>query len=486
MSLNIFNVVSECVPFAKAGGLGDVAGALPKALKQRGHDVRLLMPKYGFIDTRSMVRHAAPIGVPFGGGEAWCALWEGRLPGSTVPLYLLEHEALYGGTQIYGDGTLHDFMRFALLSRAAFQVCRYLGFEPDVLHAHDWPTAPLAALQQTVEYTPPFDRAVTALSLHNVAYQPRFPAEGLDLLHLPRSLLTPDVFEDFGEINPFKAGVALSDLLVAVSPRYAWEITTELGGAGLHERFAQRRGDLVGILNGVDMEVWNPGTDPRIPARYGQHDLSGKRVCKRELQREVGLDDDPVNPLFGFVARMTEQKGVDLVLEVAPSLVAHGAQLVVLGSGAPALEQGFSALAAQHPGRVSATLGYSEDLAHRIEAGADYFLMPSRFEPCGLNQMYSQIYGTPPVGRRVGGLVDTITPLGIPGATGYLFDDPTADALANVVRQAIDLYLHAPHQYRRMQIAGMAADFSWDGAAAAYETAFFQTLEKKRARAQAV
>ena len=482
MSLKVLNVVSECVPFAKAGGLGDVAGSLPKDLARRGHDVRVLMPKYGFIDTSAMIRHAAPIGVPFAGGESWCALWEGRLPGSEVPVYFLEHDALYDGPTLYDvPGTVREWMRFALLNRAAFQVCRYLGFAPDVFHGHDWPTAPLAALLRSVENRAPFDRSISVLSLHNVAHQARFPAEVFSVLHLPDHHWGPHAFEDHGEINPFKAGVALSDLLVAVSPRYAWEITTPLGGAGLHDLFASRRGDLVGILNGVDQAVWDPSTDPRLPARYSRDDLSGKDVCKRELQREMGLLEDPAVPLLGIVCRMTDQKGVDLVIQAAPSMMEQGAQLAALGSGNPAYEAALYGLATQFPGRVAARIGYSEGLAHRIEAGSDFFLMPSRFEPCGLNQMYSQLYGTPPIARRVGGLVDTVVAYPQPGATGFLFDAPNAGDFANAIRQAVDLYRNGTPALRRMQREGMSRDFGWAPAALAYENAFQRSLEKKRA-----
>ena len=484
MTLKVLHVASECVPFAKAGGLGDVVGALPKTLAARGHDVRVLLPKYGFVDTAAMVRHAAPLAVPLGDGEAWCALWETRIPGSPVPVYFLEHEALYAGPHLYTPGyDVRDWARFALLSRAAFQLARHLEWVPDVIHGHDWPTGVVGAIHDCIEGGAPFEATATVMSLHNVAHQPLFPPPAWKMSQLPERLFRASAFEDHGAMNPFKGAIATADLLVAVSARYAWEITTELGGAGLHELFRARRDDLIGIRNGVDTEIWNPRTDPRLPARYDVEDLSGKMVCKAALQREVGLPIDREIPLLGIICRMTHQKGVDLLLEAAGPILDLGVQLVVLGSGDPAMQRAFEWFAGAYPSQAAAVIGYSEDLAHRIEAGIDYFLMPSRFEPCGLNQMYSQIYGTPPVARRVGGLVDSIVPFPTDGATGFLFDAPTAEALYGAVRQAVELFRHAPHAYLRMQERGMAQDFSWDGAGVVYEQAYLRALARARAAA---
>lgn len=478
MSLSILHVASECVPFAKAGGLGDVVGALPKSLNSRGHDVRVLLPKYASIDTAQLVRHAAPLGVPLGDGEAWCALWEGRIPGSTVPIYFLEHDALYGDRKVYKDvDDVHGWARFALLNRAAFQLCRHLGFKPDVIHGHDWPTSALAAIRDHQE--PEFHHVATVLSLHNVAHQPRFPPKAWDLLNLPKRLFAADFFEDHGFINPFKGGVATFDHLVAVSVRYAWEITTALGGAGLHEVFRARASDLSGIQNGVDTEVWNPSIDPRLPARYSVEDLSGKAVNKAELQREAGLAVESDRPLLGMVCRMTPQKGVDLVVEAAGQLMELGVQLVVLGSGDLVYQRGLEAVRQAFGHRVALNFSYDEDVAHRIEAGSDFFLMPSRFEPCGLNQMYSQLYGTPPIARRVGGLVDSVVAFPNPGFTGFLFDAPEAEAFAACVRQAVDLYRHAPNLVLEMRRRGMELDFSWDKAAHAYEATYRAVVNRR-------
>ena len=482
--MKILFVGSECVPFAKAGGLGDVVGALPKALVRRGHDVRVVIPKYGFIDARHFTPHPAPLGVPFGAGEAWCGVRETRLPGSDVPVYLLEHDALFGGMSLYDHGSgMRELARFALLSRGALQLCRALDFAPDVLHVHDWPTSWIPVLLDGPERRPPFVDTATVLTLHNVAHQPRFPAQGTGLLHLdPAAVMNPAGLEDHGELNPLKGGVMYSTMLAAVSPNYAREIRTVEGGAGLHPLFDYRGADLVGISNGIDEDLWDPRHDSYIPFTFGPDDLEGKALCKEELQREVGLEVDPEVPLFGMVARMTHQKGCDLVAAALPQILADDAQVVFLGSGDRSLELTLTYAAREHPGRLAVRIGYSESLAHRIEAGSDFFLMPSRFEPCGLNQMYSQRYGTIPIVRSVGGLLDTVTDVsrGPSLATGYLFEPATAEALAETVELAKAAYRQTPELIAQMRRNGMRRRFGWEGPAVAYEDTYGWAVDKRK------
>lgn len=482
--MKILFVASECVPFAKAGGLGDVVGALPKVLARRGHDVRVVLPRYGSIDARGYRRHDAPLGVPLGGGEAWCGVLESTLPGSEVPIYLLEHDALFGGMRLYEDGPgMRELARFALLSRGGFQLCRMLDFVPDVIHVHDWPSSWVSLLLDGPERKAPFEKTATVLTLHNVAHQPRFSDSGIGLLHLDRaSVMTPGGLEDHGMLNPLKGGVMYSTMLAAVSPTYAREIRTVEGGAGLHLMFDYRGADLVGIVNGIDEDVWDPRRDPYLPYNFGVDDLEGKARCKEELQREMGLDIDPDVPLFGLVARMTHQKGIDLVAGALSEIVVDDAQVVVLGSGDRALELTLAYAAHQFPGRLAVRIGYSESLAHRIEAGSDFFLMPSRFEPCGLNQMYSQRYGTIPIVRAVGGLRDTVTGVerGPDLATGFLFEAPSAEALLEAVRQAKSTYRRTPELIARMRTNGMQRRFSWDGPAIAYEDTYRWAMEKQQ------
>jgi len=474
--MDILFVSPECVPYAKAGGLGDVTGALPKALARRGHDVRVVLPLYGAISREGLRLLSGPLGVPMGAGELWCAVWEGKLPGSTVPVYFLEHQQLFGGRAIYGayDAGGFEFSRFAFLCRAAFQLSRKLRWVPEIMHLHDWPTTPVASLLRGLEGADAFRFTASVFTMHNVAHQPRFPPSGLFELGLGPEVFTPDAYEDFGAINPFKAGVAHADVLTTVSPTYAWEITTPLGGAGLDREIGARGGALMGILNGIDVDVWDPSSDPFLPAHYDETDLSGKLACKTGLQAELGLEQSGA-PLLGMICRVTIQKGVDMLLHAFDRLIAAGAQIVVLGTGDPALEAGLRAAAARHPGRAAAVLGYDEGLAHRIEAGADYFLMPSRFEPCGLNQMYSQRYGTPPIARRVGGLADSIDGHGATGdglGTGFLFDAVDGDAFYDMCQRALRLFWDQPRTYRVMQQAGMHKDFSWTRAALGYEEAY--------------
>ena len=473
--MNILFVTPECVPFAKAGGLGDVAGALPKALVRRGHDVRLVLPLYGGISREGLRPLPEALGVPMGPREAWCAVWEGALPGSAVPVYFLEHQQLFGARAIYGsyEAGAFEFSRFAFLCRAAFQLSRKLHWIPEVMHLHDWPTAPAASILRGPEVED-FRFTASVFTMHNVAHQPRFPASGLLELGLGAEVFTPDQYEDFGALNPFKAGVAHADLLTTVSPTYAWEITTPLGGAGLHREIGGRGSALMGILNGIDVQVWDPASDPFLPAHYDDEDLSGKVACKTALQAELGLEQSGA-PLLGMICRVTLQKGVDMVLHAFDRLVSAGAQIAVLGTGDPGLEEGLRAAAARHPGRAAAVLGYDERLAHRIEAGADYFLMPSRFEPCGLNQMYSQRYGTPPIARRVGGLADSVEGHGATGdglGTGFLFEAIDGEVFHDVCQRALRLFWDQPQTYRAMQLAGMRKNFSWTRAALGYEEAY--------------
>ena len=474
-------MASECAPFAKAGGLGDVVGSLPKALRVLGHDVRVVIPLYGGGDRSEAQRHATPLAVPLGAGEAWCAVWEDRLPGTDVPVYFLEHNALFGGANIYSDDRgSHGAARFIFLSRGAFMLCRQLGFVPDIMHTHDWPTAWLPAMLNTVERGPPFERTASILTIHNIAHQPRFGVPALGLAHLPAEVYRSDGLEDFKHLNPLKGGLYHATMVTTVSPRYAWEIRTPEGGAGLHPVIDFRGGDLVGILNGIDDRVWNPATDPMIAANYGPFDLSGKAVCKRALQETMGLDPRPDVPLLGVVSRLTTQKGSDVIAHALDGLLGLGAQVVLLGSGDPGLEALFRHRAQYGGGWFAARIGYDEALAHQIEAGADLFLMPSRFEPCGLNQLYSQRYGTPPIVRATGGLDDTVEQCDVAtqGGTGFKLWELSVDALVNTAGWAVTVYRDHPDVFRAVQKRGMTKRMGWDQAALRYGEVYAWAVER--------
>jgi starch synthase len=481
--LKVLFVASECAPFAKAGGLGDVVGALPKALAALGHDVRVLIPRYDTIraDTE---HHASPVAIPMAGGELWCGIEETRLPHSDVPVYLLEHHELFSRGYLYDPPRGHspdNLVRFCALSRAAFWLGRHLHWVPDVFHAHDWPTAAIAMYANTIERDTPFGRAATVLTLHNMAHQGIFSPSQLPLTHLPWSLFHEGGLETHGAVGLLKGGLYHATMLTTVSPTYAKEIRSSEGGFGLEHILNLRGGDLVGVLNGIDDVLWDPRTDPYLPAHFDADDLSGKLACKRALQRELGLDERDDVPLVAVVSRLNDQKGTDVIARAVDELVGLGLQLVVLGSGDPDTEHRFAQWSHYGGGRMRAVLGFSEPLAHRIEAGADLFLMPSRFEPCGLNQMYSQRYGTLPIVRATGGLEDTVAQYdGHGGGTGFKFHDLHRRALVETVRWAVDTWRRRPDHIRAMQVRAMKKPLGWDVSARQYEDVYRWALARRR------
>jgi starch synthase len=470
---SVLFVASECAQFVKAGGLGDVVGSLPVALRALGHDVRIVIPRYDAIASEGLTRHADPVAVPLGRGEAWSAVLETVLPGSDVPVYLLDHERLFGRGYLYdppGGYAADNLVRYAYLCRGALRLCMHLGWIPDVFHVHDWPTALVPVYLNTVEAHGPLARAATVLTIHNLAHQAKFPAVDLPATHVPWSEFRADGLEDFGAVNPLKGGLYHATKLTTVSPRYAQEIRTREGGAGLDRVTRFRGADLVGILNGIDEQVWNPGADPAIAAPFDVDDPSGKAACKRALQREMGLAEHPDVPLIGVVSRLSEQKGTDVVLAALTRILDLDVQVVILGSGDRAAEA-YLLMRSHHGGdRLRAWIGFSERLAHRIEAGADFFLMPSRFEPCGLNQMYSQRYGTLPIVRATGGLDDTVEnyDAATGSGTGFKLWDLNVDSLVATVHWAVETYRERPDHFRTMQGRAMRKRFGWDLAAKRY------------------
>jgi starch synthase len=479
LSRKVLFVASECAHFVKAGGLGDVVAALPVALRALGYDARIVIPRYDVIPYDGLARHAAPLGVPLGGGDAWAGVLETRLPGTDVPVYLLDHERLFGRGYLYDPpgASAHDnLVRFAFLCRGALQLCKHLGWTPDVFHVHDWPTALLPVYLNTIEAHGPLGRAASVLTIHNLAHQAKFSARDLSATHVPWSEFRADALEDFGAVNPLKGGLYHATKLTTVSPRYAQEIRTAEGGAGLDAVIRFRGGDLVGILNGIDERAWDPRADGTIAASYDEEDLSGKAACKRALQREMHLAERPDVPLLGVVSRLSEQKGTDVLLAALPRILDLDVQVVILGSGDPAAE-GYLLWRSHHGGdRFRAWIGFSEALAHRIEAGADLFLMPSRFEPCGLNQMYSQRYGTLPIVRATGGLDDTVEN----DETGFKLWDLNPDSLVGTVRWAVETYRQRAAHFRDMQRRAMKKRFGWDVAAQKYGEVYDWALKQRR------
>jgi starch synthase len=462
--MNILMVASEATPFAKTGGLADVLGGLPEALAQRGERVAVVLPAYRNNDYPQPTREAyRNLWIPIGPGYMVDIQETTVEPGVTY--YFVQCPVLYDRDGIYGTAA-GDFpdnhLRFAVLSMAAIGVARRL-FWPDILHLHDWQAALTPVyLREHFRGDPTFIGVKTLLTIHNLGYQGLFAPRVLPEIALDTKLLNPDQLEFFGRVNFLKAGIAWSDAVSTVSQGYAREIQTPEYGFGL-DSFLRRHGPITGIVNGVDYGVWNPEHDSLIPRNYSPGDLNGKRACKLGLLAEYGLpQDNPDRPLVGIISRFAAQKGFDILAEAAERLLQEDLNLVVLGSGDLPYESMFRTLAETYPGKVGLRVGYDTGLAHRIEAGADMFLMPSRYEPCGLNQIYSLKYGTVPVVRATGGLDDTIE-----DSTGFKFRDYSGDGLLGAMRMALEAYRFHDSWVGRMR-AGMQKDFSWRASAGEY------------------
>jgi len=445
MNLSVLHVCAEVAPFAKTGGLADVCSALPRALARAGLKVTIVMPRYRAVDParHSLARRLTPLVVPLGAGRESMTLYEGRLPGGLVTVYLLDHP-LFDRAGLYGEGGSDypdNARRFALLCRGALELAHHLDIWPRILHGHDWQGgAALAYAKAGVVAGRPIPK--TVLTIHNLAFQGLAPKETALELGLDGENFTPETGELFGQMSLLKLGIARADRVTTVSPTYAREITTPEHGAGLDGFLAARQDRLVGILNGIDLETWDPARDPYLPVRYDADDRSGKAACKAALQREAGLPVRAGVPLFGKVARMTEQKGWRLLIEAGEELATFDAQFLFLGRGERRFEDGVANLVRRYPAKFAQRNTDDEGLAHRIEAGSDFFLMPSSFEPSGLNQMYSQRYGTIPIVRATGGLDDSVVDYDDVTRTGtgfkFIIDKP--EALVATVKRALALY----------------------------------------------
>jgi starch synthase len=472
--MKILMVASEATPFAKTGGLADVVGSLPAALQSLGQEVAVLLPRYRTVDlkTAQRVYDALPIWLPPDRYETSLYLVQQQ-----TPFYFLDCPPLFDRDGFYGEGGVDypdNHIRFAVLAQAALAVSRHV-FRPDILHGHDWQAGLVPAYLRTIyARDPTFLGMRTLFTVHNMGYHGLFPPEALDNIALADTgVFRPDGLEFFGKVCYLKAGLNFSDALNTVSPTYAREIQTPEYGFGLDGVLRARSNVLTGILNGADYTEWNPETDRVIAARYSSADLSGKRLCKQDLLNEFGLGAEAMDaPLIGIVARFTRQKGADLIAEVAGQMVAAGFFMVALGTGEPQYEELFQAMAARHPAHIAVRIGYDNALAHKIEAGADLFLMPSQYEPCGLNQMFSLKYGTVPVVRATGGLDDTIEP-----GTGFKFWQYSGDALLGALRAAREAF-EDPEGWHAMMRAGMAKDFSWKVSAAEYAR-LYQSLARR-------
>jgi starch synthase len=456
-------VSSEAAPFAKTGGLADVLGALPRALVEEGEEVAVVLPLY----RRSVASNPRIVyeRLQFGMGSQGYSATILEQVENGVTYFFVQIPELYDREEFYDEGGREypdNHLRFAALCHAALGVARHL-FNPGIIHCHDWQSALLPPLlRDTYRNHPAYLGIKTVFTIHNLGYQGLFPPTALADLGLPNRLFRPDALEFFGQINFLKGGLVFSDFLTTVSPRYAQEIQTPAFGFGLDGLLRARSNALIGILNGADYSSWDPATDPNIPKNFDRVHPKGKQECKRALLAEVGLADDRVaSPVIGIVSRFAAQKGFDLLMQIPDQLAAEDISLVVLGSGQKRYEDFFSWFASAYPDRVALTIGYDDGLAHRIEAGSDMFLMPSRYEPCGLNQIYSMRYGTLPVVRATGGLDDTVD-----ADTGFKFQGDNPQELLDCIRRALQVY--GTPRWTQMMDAAMQRDFSWNVAAREY------------------
>jgi len=468
----ILFAASEAFPLIKTGGLGDVAGSLPRALLGLKQDVRLILPAYADVPGRAgRLKTVAEFSLR----HHSIRLLAGNLPGSRVPLYLIDCPALFnrpGNPYLAADGDPwpDNAWRYTIFAEAVVQLANNelgLDWQPDLVHCNDWQTGLIPALLSQQAHRP-----ATVFTIHNLSYQGLFPYQTFLDLSLPANLWHLEALEYHGQLSFIKGGLIFADRINTVSPSYAREIQTPEFGCGLEGLLHHRHTALSGILNGIDTKEWNPGTDPFLAQTYNRRTLANKAVNKSALQHNLGLQANADALLIGFVGRLVEQKGVDILLDGLEKILTLPVQLALLGSGESRFETALLNTAELHPDRIAIKIGYSESLAHQIEAGSDVFLMPSRFEPCGLNQLYSMRYGTPPVVRRVGGLADTVTDssatnLASKSATGFVFNGDQGSDLYQTLARACDLYRHQS-EWKTIQLAGMSHDFSWQNSAQEY------------------
>ncbi len=468
--MRILFVASEGLPFSKTGGLADVVEALPKALVELGHEVAVVLPRYRNTKATAIVMPS--LTVPMGATLRFPAIADGTVA-SGVRYFFVDDPEYFDRDQLYGErgkDYIDNAERFGEFSRAAVEVAKHV-WPADVIHCHDWQSALVPVLLRTLYETDPLLRGVPVVfTIHNMGYHGLFPRDTLAALGLPETLFRMDAVEFFGKVNFLKAGLVFADYLTTVSRKYAQEIQTAEYGHGLDGVVRNRASRLRGILNGVDYSIWSPENDTLIAARYSAKDLSGKKACKKDLLEQFNLDtSDLKRPVIGIVSRFAAQKGFDLIEEIAPALVKEDVTIVALGAGEPQYEALFRELAGKYPKQVGVKVAYDNTIAHKIEAGADMFLMPSRYEPCGLNQIYSLKYGTVPVVRATGGLDDTIEPYSAKTGqgTGFKFEPYEAAALLGCIREALETYRNAP-AWQKVQANGMAKDFSWRASAGEY------------------
>ncbi|MGB4549057.1 MAG: glycogen synthase GlgA [Syntrophales bacterium] len=485
--VTVVMAASEMSPFAKEGGLGDVVYALSRRLSSWGHDVRVVLPCYASIDReRYGLRLLATMDVPMGVlGRIPCRVMEGSVPASDARAYFIRYDPYYARRHLYGHdgkGFTDNDRRYALLSRATLELVRVLGLNPDIFHAHDWQTAVVPVFMNTLYRDDPFiGNSASLLTIHNMLHQGVFDKSLMDVLEIGWRHFHYRELEFFDRVNLLKGGIYHATLINTVSPTYVSEIQRPEFAYGIDGVLRDRRFDLYGILNGVDYDEWNPEKDPLIAANFSRDDLSGKHLCKGDLQQAVGLPRRPDVPLLGLVSRLVKQKGIDILAEASHRILSLDVQIVLLGSGEPWSHFFFEELARDHPKKFACRIGFDNVMAHKIMAGSDFFLLPSRFEPCGLTQMYSLRYGTLPIVRATGGLNDTVE--NFDGATlegtGFKFYDLTAGALFNTIGWAVHTYHHNRQAMENLIRHAMGKRFAWEESARKYESLYRLALERR-------
>lgn len=487
--LRILFVASEMAPFVKEGGLADVVGTLPGYLREQDIDARVVIPLYGSID-RSKIKLSealASMCVWMGGCEEWCKVWQTTIERGVV-VYFVEHHKFFNRHGIYHNEWMDDYgdnsQRFGFFCRAALQLCHDIGFAPDVVHSHDWPAAATCAYQKIWHWSDTIvGPAASVLTIHNAAYQGIYPGHHYGYLGLGARNFGANTFECFGNVNLLKGGIHFADMVTTVSPGYAKEVRTPHGGFGIAPYLTDKGDAFCGILNGVDYSTWSPSNDRVIVARYDVDNLEGKQKCKRALQKQFMLNEDENVAVIGIVGRFVHQKGFHLAAECIERIVnTMHVQFVILGSGESWLQDYFGSLPARYPGKIGSWIGFSNERAHIIEAGADFFLMPSLYEPCGLNQMYSLRYGTLPIVRATGGLDDTVENYNesTGNGTGFKFWEPASAAIYYTVGWAISTWYDRPHHIAAMRRRAMMVDFSWERRTAEYISMYEKAIANKR------
>lgn len=471
--MKILMISAEAVPFAKTGGLADAVSAMAITLTNMGHDVKIVIPRYYKIDRNKIKKLDEPMGIPVGGGEVWTAVYETSMPDcEKLKVYFIDHEQAFGRDGIYGTPSETDFhdnpYRFSILCHGAFQLCRKLGWFPDIMHCHDWSACPSLVFLKHIYRYQDFNKTAGVLTIHNLGYQGQYSKESFASFGIDWGLYYGAGFEHHGGINLLQAGISSADMITTVSPTYAKEIQTPEGGFGLDGLLRVRSDVVRGILNGVDLRSWNPESDKRIPKNFSFKTIKDKAVNKKVLQEKMGLEVNPDIPVFGIVTRLADQKGIAELFAPTYGCMYNMCnnlkiQVVVLGSGEAWCQNEINSLQAKLP-NFKAYIGYDENLSHLIEAGSDFFIMPSRYEPCGLNQIYSLLYGTLPIVRRTGGLADTVENYNeaTGEGTGFMFDQLTPDAVYNTCGWATFAYYNKKDHIKKMQKAGMSKNFTWD------------------------